>query len=95
MKRSLIGGSLAAASLFLMAQAAPLEAQSASAAMPNSHTMTGEVTKVDPKRGWIDVKTPEGSMKLHFPPGSLEGVKAGHSVTVELGMATTGSTKTK
>ena len=95
MKRSLFGGSLAAASLFLMAQAAPIEAQSAPAAMPNTHTMSGEVTKVDPKRGWIDVKTPEGSMKLHFPPGSLDGVKKGNSVTVELGMAVAGSTKTK
>jgi hypothetical protein len=94
MKRALFGGSLAAASLFLMAQAAPIEAQSAPA-MANPHTMSGEVTKVDPKRGWIDVKTPEGSMKLHFPPGSLEGVKKGDSVTVELGMATVGSAKTK
>src|SRR5438034_761659 len=31
------------------------------------HMMDGRVTKVDPKKGWIDVKTDEGSMKLHFP----------------------------
>lgn len=50
------------------------------------HTMDGEVTKVDPKRGWIDVKTPEGSMKLHFPPPALEKVKTGDRVTIDLGM---------
>ena len=30
--------------------------------------MEGQVTKVDAKKGWVDVKTSEGSMKLHFPP---------------------------
>jgi Cu/Ag efflux protein CusF len=50
------------------------------------HTMDGTVTKVDAKRGWVDVKTSEGSMKLHFPSASLYNVKAGDSVTVELGM---------
>jgi hypothetical protein len=48
--------------------------------------MDGEVTKVDPKKGWIDVKTPEGSMKLHFPPAALANVKKGDRVTVDLGM---------
>src|SRR5262249_27789391 len=50
------------------------------------HTMDGTVTKVDAKRGWVDVKTSEGSMKLHFPSAALDNVKAGDSVTVELGM---------
>jgi len=50
------------------------------------HTMDGTVTKVDAKRGWVDVKTSEGSMKLHFPPAALDDVKVGDSVTVELGM---------
>ena len=47
--------------------------------------MTGEVTKVDAKKGWVDVKTSEGSMKLHFPPDALQTVKKGDSVTVDLG----------
>jgi hypothetical protein len=50
------------------------------------HTMEGEVTKVDAKKGWIDVKTPEGRMKLHFPPAALANVKKGDSVSVELGL---------
>ena len=69
-----------------MLGASVAEAQAAPAA--GRHVMEGKVTKVDPKRGWIDVKTPEGSMKLHFPPPALDGVKAGDSVSVELGMTT-------
>src|SRR5919108_4568673 len=52
----------------------------------NRHTMDGEVTKVDAKKGWIDVKTSEGSMKLHFPPEALANVKKGDAVSVELGL---------
>jgi hypothetical protein len=48
--------------------------------------MDGEVTKVDAKKGWVDVKTPEGRMKLHFPPAALASVKKGDRVTVEIGM---------
>src|SRR5262250_937224 len=56
----------------------------------NRHTMDGQVTKIDPKRGWIDVKTSEGSMKLHFPPEALANVKKGDSVSVELGLRDNG-----
>jgi hypothetical protein len=55
--------------------------------MKGHHTMDGRVTKVDAKRGWVDVKTPEGSMKLHFPPPALDNVKKGDSVTIDLGIA--------
>ena len=54
------------------------------------HTMDGQVTKVDAKKGWIDVKTSEGSMKLHFPPEALASVKKGDSVSVELGLKNNG-----
>jgi hypothetical protein len=54
------------------------------------HTMEGQLTKVDPKKGWIDVKTSEGSMKLHFPPEALASVKKGDSVSVELGLKNNG-----
>ena len=59
-----------------------------------AHTMDGKVTKVDAKRGWVDVKTAEGSMKLHFPPPALDSVKKGDSVTIELGMAAAPATHT-
>lgn len=68
------------------------EAQSPAAA--SKHTMDGKVTKVDAKRGRVDVKTPEGSMKLHFPPPALDSVKTGDSVTIELGMNASASADT-
>src|ERR1700730_7187164 len=69
------------------ATTAPAAAQvQSSGSMADKHTMDGEVTKVDAKKGWVDVKTPEGRMKLHFPPSALDGVKVGDSITVELGM---------
>ena len=58
--------------------------------MAGRHSMDGQVTKVDAKKGWIDVKTSEGSMKLHFPPSALANVKKGDSVTVELGIKDNG-----
>ncbi len=63
------------------------------APMSGKHTMDGEVTKVEAKRGWVDIKTAEGRMKVHFPPAALENVKVGDSVTVELGMKKVSSAK--
>jgi hypothetical protein len=83
---SWLGATLVAATLVVAVPAAPVAAQSDG--MMSRHSMDGKVTKVDAKRGWIDVKTAEGSMKLHFPPTALAGVKTGDSVTVELGMNT-------
>ncbi len=75
------------------AQTAPAPTQSPAPApapmssdMTGRHTMDGEVTKVDAKKGWIDVKTPEGRMKLHFPPAALQSVKVGDRVSIEMGM---------
>ena len=59
------------------------------------HSMDGQVTKVDSKRGWIDVKTSEGSMKLHFPPDALADVKKGDRVTVDLAIKDNGPAKAK
>jgi len=61
-------------------------AKAAAETMKGQHSMDGEVTKVDAKKGWVDVKTPEGRMKLHFPPAALASVKKGDRVTVEIGM---------
>jgi hypothetical protein len=54
--------------------------------MAGQHTMEGEVTKVDAKKGWIDIKSPEGRMKLHFPPAALQSVKVGDRVSVEMSL---------
>ena len=78
----------------LIALAAPFGNASAEMApMGGQHAMDGQVTKVDAKKGWVDIKMPEGRMKVHFPSASLENVKVGDSVTVELGMRKISSTQ--
>jgi hypothetical protein len=76
--------------LLFFAAASVASAQAPAGEMMGKHTMDGQVTKVDAKKGWVDVKTPEGSMKLHFPPAALANVKKGDSVTVELGLKDNG-----
>jgi hypothetical protein len=82
----LLGASVASA----QAPRSTAEARSTGAAQVagemSRHTMDGQVTKVDAKRGWIDVKTSDGSMKLHFPPEALTNVKKGDAVSVDLGL---------
>ena len=76
--------------LLLLGAAAVASARGAAGDMAGRHSMDGQVTKVDAKKGWIDVKTPEGSMKLHFPPAALANVKKGDSITVELSLKDNG-----
>lgn len=84
--------SLALASLITLA-AVTGSASAQNAPMNAQHTIEGEVTKVDVKKGWVDIKTPEGRMKVHFPAPALDNVKVGDSVTVELGMKKLSSAK--
>lgn len=88
---SLCVGMLAGASMIAPAMAqsrtpapAPVTAPAEAGAR---HVVNGEVTKVDAKKGWIDVKTPQGRMKLHFPPTALQNVKVGDSVSIEVALA--------
>jgi len=84
MRSGLLGTSILAAAIAIGAVGG-VQAQTGVGAA-GRHSMEGRVTKVDANKGWIDVKTPEGSMKLYFPPSSLQNVKSGDSVTVELAM---------
>lgn len=82
---SLIGGTMIPPA---MAQSpTPAPAPATAPADGARHVVNGEVTKVDAKKGWIDVKTPQGRMKLHFPPSALQGVKVGDRVSVEVALA--------
>ena len=74
----------------LMLSVTTASAQSSMGDAKGRHSMEGEVTKVDAKKGWVDVKTSEGSMKLHFPPEALADVKKGHRVTVDLAIKDNG-----
>jgi len=87
MKRML---TILAGTLFLSASVASAQSTTSPADMQGKHSMEGQVTKVDAKKGWVDVKTPEGSMKLHFPPAALQNVKKGDAVTIDLALKDNG-----
>lgn len=85
------------ASLALLAlMAGPALAQSpGSDEMKGRHAMQGQITSVDEKKGWVHVKTDEGTMILRVPPESLRNVKKGDTVKVSLALKDTGPAKTK
>jgi hypothetical protein len=52
--------------------------------------MAGEVTKVDAKKGWVHVKTSEGTMIVHFPPADLQDLRKEDTVMVRLALKDNG-----
>ncbi len=71
-----------------MAQSPPTQAPATTRSDTSERLVVdGEVTKIDAKKGWIDVKTQDGRMKLHFPPSALQNVKVGDRVSVEVAAA--------
>jgi hypothetical protein len=56
-----------------------------STATGERHSVQAEVTEVDADKGWVNLKTRDGRMKVHMPSG-LEHVKKGDRVTLELGV---------
>lgn len=48
------------------------------------HMMTVTVTAIDGKTGLVDATAGGMALKLHFPPPSLAGVKAGDKIMVHL-----------
>ena len=48
------------------------------------HTMTGEVTKINQRKGTFSLKTADGTLDLHAPPEVLAGVKKGDQMAVEI-----------
>jgi hypothetical protein len=58
--------------------------------MTGRHSMQGEVTSVDAKKGWVHLKTTEGTMILRFPPEALQGVKKGDRMSVDLALKDNG-----
>jgi hypothetical protein len=79
-----------AASLVLCATSAGLAQSSGSDPMMGRHSMQGEVTSVDAKKGWIHLKTSEGTMIMHFPPEALQDVKKGDTIAVDLALKDNG-----
>ena len=52
--------------------------------MMGQHMMNVTVTAVDMKTGLVDATAGSMALKLHFPPASLAGVKAGDKLSVHL-----------
>jgi len=53
-------------------------------AFTGRHTMTGEITDVDTTHGRVTVRTSEGDLQLHFPPATLQTLRRGDRVSVDL-----------
>ena len=49
------------------------------------HEMPATVSTIDAASGRVDVDAEGMKLKLHFPPASLVGVKAGDKITLHLG----------
>lgn len=85
----LFGGLMALAAFPSLAQQAPDSAamqhdmQNMGATM-GMHMMTVTVTAIDAKTGLVDGTAGGMALKLHFPPPSLAGVKAGDRLMVHL-----------
>jgi hypothetical protein len=67
-----------------------VSAQSAAPQMAGQHEVEGRVTKVDAKKGWIHVKTSDGTMIMHFPPADVQDLKSGDTITVRLALKDNG-----
>lgn len=65
-------------------------AQTPADKMVGRHSVEGEVTKVDAKKGWVHVKTSDGTMIVHFPPTDLQTLKKGDRITVSLALKDNG-----
>ena len=90
------GSAAAIAVVTFLATAGIVTAQSNSSdQMVGRHSMEGQVTSVDAKKGWVHVKTPEGTMIVHFPPTALQTVKKGDTITVDLALRDEGPAPSK
>jgi hypothetical protein len=49
------------------------------------HSVIGDVTKIDHRTGMLTVRTGEGDLDLRFPPASVQSLKPGDRIRVELG----------
>jgi hypothetical protein len=65
-------------------------AQTPADKMVGRHSVEGEVTRVDAKKGWVHVKTSDGTMIMHFPPADLQTMKKGDRITVSLALKDNG-----
>ncbi|SFK29820.1 hypothetical protein SAMN05192579_101441 [Rhodanobacter glycinis] len=51
------------------------------------HMMPATVTAADAKTGVVDVTTEGMTLKVHFPPSAMAGLKAGDKITLHMGFS--------
>ena len=51
------------------------------------HTMSGTITSLNKRSGFMHVHTAEGTLVLHFPPSSESHLKKGERIRTYLGFA--------
>jgi hypothetical protein len=86
--KGLLAGAITAA--LLVSGSGLASAQNSADQMMGRHSVEGEVTRVDAKKGWVHVKTSDGTMIVHFPPTDLQTVKKGDRITVSLALKDNG-----
>jgi hypothetical protein len=53
--------------------------------MAGAHSMTGTITSINHRTGLLGFKTPEGALRIHFPPHTIRHLRSGETITVYLG----------
>lgn len=87
------GTTVVAVGLVLCGTEAGLAQSGGSGQMMGRHSMQGQVTSLDTKKGWVHLKTSEGTMIMHFPPEALQDVKKGDTISVDLALKDNGPAK--
>jgi hypothetical protein len=57
---------------------------------PTSHAqqrISGTVADINQEKGLVALTSPDGLLKVHFPPQSIRGVRIGDSITVQFAIA--------
>ncbi len=55
--------------------------------MKSMHKMPATVTSADTKTGLVEAESEGMPLKLHFPPATMAGLKAGDKITLHMGFS--------
>lgn len=55
--------------------------------MKSMHKMPATVTMADTKTGLVEAESEGMALKLHFPPATMAGLKAGDKITLHMGFS--------
>ncbi len=55
--------------------------------------VNGTITEIDSGKGLLTVKSPQGALKLHFPPSAIHDLKKGDRIDAEYAFSKAGTTR--